>query len=278
MNWPTRTLMVDPEFFDIEYAINPHMKDDRGNLNQIDKPRAFHQWSELKSTFEKLGLEVLTLKGESGLPDMVFCANQTFPFLQDGKLNFVLSTMQSEHRRPEVKAFAEWAQNNNVDVVKPMDLQFEGMGDALWDYESDRLFGGYGFRTSLDVYGDLEKITQKEITTFELKNENFYHLDTCLAILNSKTAAYVKSAFTEQGLQTLAQSFDNLIEVPIDEATNLLACNMCTPNGQDVIIQSGSNETIAALQSAGFKVHEVDTSEFIKSGGSVFCMKQLLPG
>ena len=51
---------------------------------------------------------------------------------------------------------------------------------------------------------------------------------------------------------------------------------MCTPNGKDIIIQQGARKTVESLKANGFKIHEVDTSEYIKSGGSVFCMKQLL--
>ena len=35
--------------------------------------------------------------------------------------------------------------------------------------------------------------------------------------------------------------------------------------------------TIAAVREAGFEVIALDTSEFLKSGGSVFCMKLMIP-
>ena len=38
----------------------------------------------------------------------------------------------------------------------------------------------------------------------------------------------------------------------------------------------GANEANAKLRSAGFNVVEVDTSEFMKSGGSVFCLKMMV--
>jgi N-dimethylarginine dimethylaminohydrolase len=34
---------------------------------------------------------------------------------------------------------------------------------------------------------------------------------------------------------------------------------------------------VAALLEQGFAVTELDTGEFMKSGGSVFCLKQELP-
>ena len=81
MTWPTRVLMVDPTHYDIHYAINPHMVDKTGNLNKVNRAAAKKQWTDLKKIFEQLKLKVEVLKAEESLPDMVFCANQTFPFL-----------------------------------------------------------------------------------------------------------------------------------------------------------------------------------------------------
>jgi N-dimethylarginine dimethylaminohydrolase len=43
-----------------------------------------------------------------------------------------------------------------------------------------------------------------------------------------------------------------------------------------VLIQEGCTETNARLSAAGFSPVPLDTSEFIKAGGSVFCMKQMV--
>jgi N-dimethylarginine dimethylaminohydrolase len=276
MSWPKTLLMVDPEYFDVQYSINPHMLDQNGQLNKIDRVLAKKQWLNLKSTFEKTGIKVLVLEGAEHLPDMVFCANQTFPFLKNGKKSIVLSKMGSEQRQPEVKFFKTWALENHIDTFEIQSQLFEGMGDALWNYDKQSIFAGYGFRTGPETYSELEKILDQKIITLELIDPRFYHLDTCLALLNSDTAAYVKEAFTNEGLDTLKNNIKNLIQVPLSEALKQLACNMCTTNGRDIIIQQGAKDTVLKLKEHGFKIHEVDTSEYIKSGGSVFCMKQML--
>lgn len=276
MNWPQTMLMVSPEYFDVEYSINPHMLDENGNLNKVDKEKALKQWCDLKATFEQVGMKVQVINGAQGLPDMVFCANQTFPFTKDGQKSFILSKMQSEKRQPEVQYFKAWAIENKIQTYEIESKLFEGMGDALWNYETGQIFAGFGFRTSPQTYTELEKIVGRKMITFELNDDRFYHLDTCLSLLNKDTAAYVKEAFTQEGLTTLQANIPNLIGVPIDEATKQLACNMCTPNGRDIIIQKGAIQTVNQLKKLGFQVHEVETSEYIKSGGSVFCMKQLL--
>src|SRR5690625_4647213 len=99
MPHPTKVLMVDPAWFDVEYVINPHMK---GHMGQIDKERARWQWQGLKEAYEGLGMEVNVLDGVKGLPDMVFCANQRLPCLdEEGNKIAVMSRMHAPQRSEE---------------------------------------------------------------------------------------------------------------------------------------------------------------------------------
>jgi N-dimethylarginine dimethylaminohydrolase len=43
-----------------------------------------------------------------------------------------------------------------------------------------------------------------------------------------------------------------------------------------VLIQEGCDGTVDRLRAHGFVPVELDTSEFLKAGGSVFCMKQMI--
>ena len=54
------------------------------------------------------------------------------------------------------------------------------------------------------------------------------------------------------------------------------ACNAHSPDGKHVLIQSSATRAMHALERAGFSPIPIDTSEFIKSGGSVFCLKLML--
>ena len=76
MPWPDQVMMIEPEFFDVEYVINPHME---SMIGCVDKHQAWLEWSGVKAQFEEWGLYVHPLKGMNGLPDLVFCANQSFP-------------------------------------------------------------------------------------------------------------------------------------------------------------------------------------------------------
>ena len=274
MPLPRRVLMVSPDHFDVEYVINPHME---GHVGQVDRALARRQWEALRDTYRTLGFEVHVLDGVPGLPDMVFCANQTLPFLrEDGTRGVVLSRMHAPQRRDEVPHIARFFEQQGYALVSIPDEvpgSFEGMGDALWHPGHALLWGGYGFRTDQAVYEWLARELGVRVVALHLTDPDFYHLDTCLSLLDAGTALYVPAAFDEAGCALLHRLIPNLIEVPEREARELLACNAHCPDGRHVLIQKGCTETVARLRAAGFEPIELDTGEFLKSGGSVFCMK-----
>ena len=73
------------------------------------------------------------------------------------------------------------------------------------------------------------KLLAKPVITLELTDEKFYHLDTCLSILNKDSAVVVPEAFSEESWTTLKGYFKNLIEVPKTEAEHQLAANCFSP-------------------------------------------------
>ncbi len=271
---PRRVLMVTPDYFDVVYVINPHME---GHIGQVDPQRARAQWETLRQTYQQLGFTVYTLEGVPNLPDMVFCANQTLPYqTADGTRGVVLSRMHAPQRRDEVPHLAHFFAQQGytlTEIPATVPGSFEGMGDALWHPGHALLWGGYGFRTDRAIYEWLSRQLGVPVFALRLVDPDFYHLDTCFSLLDAVSALYVPAAFDEESLALLRQHIPNLIEVPEHEARELLACNAHCPDGRHVLIQQGCRETVARLRAAGFESIELDTSEFLKSGGSVFCMK-----
>jgi N-dimethylarginine dimethylaminohydrolase len=275
--YPRSLLMVSPKGFRVEYAINPHMLDSTGRLQRVDEEKAFLQWQRVQSVYQRLGLQVEVLEGDPAFPDMVFCANQSFPFVdQNGRKSLILSRMHDFERQGEVKHFRTWAESKGYVLYEATDFDFEGSGDAIWNFETQEIFGGYGFRTDKRVYGYIERIVGRPVHRLHLCDPRFYHLDTCLSILTSNTAVYVEEAFDSESLRRLADKFENLIRIRPEEAVNAFAGNCFSPNGKDVLLHPGARDLKEKLYRLGFQIHEVDTSEFIKAGGSVFCIKQTL--
>ena len=274
LDTPRRVLMTTPAHFEVAYVINPHME---GNAGTVDQAEARRQWEALRAQYQRLGLDVAEVEGVYGLADMVFCANQTLPFTRpDGTRGVVLSRMHAEQRKGEVPHYAEFFAGAGYEVHRLDDDlagTFEGMGDALWHPGRRLLWGGHGFRTDRGVYDRLTGFLNTAVCTLRLDDPDFYHLDTCLAPLDEQTALVFPGAFDEEGLALIRHYFEHVIEAPEDEARGLFACNAHCPDGEHVVIQKGCTVTNERLRAAGFHPIEVDTDEFLKAGGSVFCMK-----
>lgn len=272
---PKKVLMCEPKYFDINYIGNEYMV----NLNaDFDKELALTQWNALKTSYENLGLEVNTITPVEGLVDMVFTANQSLPFVDsNGNKKVVLSKMRNPQREKEVEHFENFYLKEGYEVIKlPEEITyFESMGDAIIDYKREIIFGGYGYRTHEKVYDFLREVTNYEIVKVKLMNKYFYHLDTCFSLLNPHTALICRDAFNEEDFKRITGYFTDIIEANAEENKESFACNCHCADGEHVIIDKKAVDVIHRLQRNDFEVIPVDTSEFMKSGGSVFCMKMM---
>jgi len=277
MPLPKKVLMVEPTYFSVDYVINPHMAD---NVGKVDKMKAKNEWNSLKSTFSQIGIQPLVLEGQENLPDMVFSANQSLPFIDEaGDKHVFMSIMHAEQRKKEVPLFEQWFRQNGYQIHHLNENKindFEGCGDAIWHTGRRLLWGGYGYRSSLDAYEQISDSFSVPVIALQLIDENFYHLDTCFCVLNEKTALIYPDAFTQEGRTLIDAIFEKVIHATRHEAIELFACNATCPDGKNVIIQQGCTDVNKKLRDAGFAVQEVSTYEFLKSGGSVFCMKQMV--
>jgi N-dimethylarginine dimethylaminohydrolase len=274
---PKQAIMVSPEHFTIEYVINPHME---GHIGNVDHAAARAEWEAVRDAFTSAGVTVHTIEGQPGLPDMVFCANQSLPFVDsDGGKHVLMSIMHADQRKNEVPFIEQWYRDNGYTVHHfdgTVIRDFEGMGDAIWHSGKRLIWGGYGFRSSMNAYDIVSDKFDVPVIVLELLHPAFYHLDTCFCMLNSDTVLIYPAAFTPDGLNVIRALIPNIIEANEHEAEVLFACNATCPDGHHVIIQEGCTEVNAKLRDAGFTVVEVPTNEYRKSGGSVFCMKMMV--
>lgn len=277
MPLPAEVLMVRPLHYSVDYVINPHMADQVGKVDQIE---AHNEWKTVRSLFERIGIHVRIIEDQEGLPDMVFCANQSLPYIDsEGQRHVFMSIMHADQRKKEVPYFEQWYRRNGYEIHyldEDKIENFEGCGDAIWHTGRRLLWGGYGHRSSPDAFQTISDTFSVPVITLELVDETFYHLDTCFCVLDEQTVLIYPDAFADEGRELIHAVFDEVIEAPEYEAGELFACNACCADGRNVIIQQGCTAVNKKLREAGFSVHEVSTSEFLKSGGSVFCMKMLL--
>lgn len=272
---PGSILMCDPTYFEVKDVKNLFME---GNVNKTNRELAFKQWQDLKAQFEEAGYKVDVIAAQPGLEDMVFTANQVL--LGEGEKGpyVVLSRMVHESRRKEVPYFLKWFQSRGyhiLDLVASNDdnLAFEGQGDALWHPGKQLLYGGYGHRTSKEAYSLISDLLDIPVVLLHLIHPRFYHLDTAFCPLNQEAVMVYPDAFEEHSLQLIKRYFQNVITASAEEAENFALNALAL--GKNIFIQKGSHETTRQLSQLGFSTVEVDTSEFMKSGGSVSCLKMM---
>ncbi len=273
---PKKILMCRPEYFEVNYTGNEFMKD---NIDKVDQVKALNEWENLKTTYINLGFEIELIPPVKGLVDMVFTANQSLPFLSsNGIRTVILSKMKNKQRQDEVKYFKDFYQEREYEVIElPDEIKyFESMGDCVIDYERNILFGGFGYRTEEKTFDIIANYTNFKIVKLKLVNPVLYHLDTCFSVLNSKTAVIQESAFNSEGLESIKEYFQNIIYTDEQENLKFFVCNCHCPDGKNVIVQKGSVKFKDDITKTGFNLIEVETGEFMKSGGSVFCMKLMI--
>lgn len=271
MPFPHTLLMCPPAHFAVVDVKNPHMA---AHVGAVDTGRAAQQWERLRAAFERAGVRVEQITPVDGCEDMVFCANQTFVGPAEGGLLCLRSNMRHESRQREVPAFEAWFARRGYRVAAlPASVGFEGSGDAIWHPGRGLIWGGHGYRTRPEAYEHVASRFGVPVIRLKLVSEHFYHLDTCFCAIDERTVLIHPAGLTAEGAALVRSVFADVIECSDEEALRGMACNACAVSGRAVVIQSGNPRTAAALRERGFEVIEIDTSEFIKSGGSVFCMK-----
>jgi len=271
-----RVLMVHPAHFQVRHVINPHME---GMIGAVDPQLALDEWTAIKDTYESLGFPVTVIDGVEAFPDIVFAANQLLPYVDEhGDPALVLSHMAKVERQGEVAYLADSLQTLGF-RMRPLrtNLPLEGTGDAIWHPGRHLIWGGYGFRTDASAWSEVAELTGAHIIPLSLMSEHMYHLDVALMPIDEHTAFSFRGAFDDESWARLVAGFERLIEVPQTEAVEGFALNGHSPDGKTLLLPAGNPETRRLAESIGLTVRELPTREFQKSGGSIFCLKSMLP-
>lgn len=262
-----RILMCPPDYYGIEYEINPWMN--RGR--QADRARAAQQWSALRGLLEQAGARIELLEPRPGLPDLVFTANAALIFRQQA----LLSRFRHPQRQGETPHDEAWlAAAGFATAHLPEGVYFEGAGDAL--FCGDTLFAGYRIRSDARGHQRVGELLGVRVIPLELVDGYYYHLDTCFCPLTPGEALYFPGAFDDYGRRVLRELVPRLVEVEADEARHF-ACNAVVV-GRRVVTNVGCPRLHAALDARGYEPWETPLDEFVKSGGSAKCLTLRLDG
>jgi len=273
MPQPGSVLMCPPDYYDVVDVKNPFMV---GKAGTVDKALARVQWDGVKDAYTSKGKSVKLIDPVEGLEDMVFCANQTMVGLTTRMERVcLLGRMRHPSRRKEVPYFEKWFKQEGyrIERLKDETAMFEGMGDCLWHPGKRLLWGGYGFRTDPEVYKEVANLFEAPVILLRLVNERFYHLDTCFCPLSQESVLIYPSAFDPESLGLILKIFPIVLVAEELEATKLLACNAAVIDSKIALIQKGNEIATRHISAIGIEPVPLETGEFMKSGGSVFCMR-----
>lgn len=254
-----RVLLCRPNFFDVDYIINPYMLP-----HSVDRAKALRQWKKLTSTLEGIDIKVDVIEQVEGVPDMVFATDQGI--VRGNEV--LLANFRYPERQKERPYYRDWFNEHNYDLLSLSNVYaFEG-GDTL--FFGDMLLVGTGFRANVASCEELSHKLDIDVLPLRLVDPHFYHLDMAFLAINNKTAFYYPPAFSLNSQNLLRTVVRNLHPLTKAQAQGYAANSFVS--GNTVIIQTGITGFKRQLESLGKQVIEVDVSEFKKAGGGIHCL------
>ncbi len=258
-------LMCSPELYDVNYVINPWME---GNVNRSCRRQAAAQWEQLHCALAEVA-QVELVEPQPGSPDMVFTANAGL--VHRGVV--ALSSFLHPERQGEEPHFRRWFDECGFGVCEiPRATPFEGEGDALFAVDGSCLWAGHGIRTGQVSHRHLSDNLGVEVISLRLVDSRFYHLDTCFCPLFGGYVLYFPAAFDAASQSRIEAHYSEEKRIAIAEADALrFACNAINV-GRTILLNEISDELRDRLQALGFRVVQVQLSEFLKAGGAAKCL------
>jgi ornithine--oxo-acid transaminase len=257
--------MCPPTLYDVDYVINPWMA---GNVHASSRTRAAEQWQRLYEAVSKIA-RVELVEPEPGSPDMVFTANAGLE--RNGIV--AISSFFHPERQGEEPYFRRWFRQAGYTLVDiPRATPFEGEGDALFSTDGRCLWAGHGPRTALSSHRALRDTWSIPVVPLHLIDPRFYHLDTCFAPLEGGYVMYFPDAFDHLSLHRIEAYYSPEKRIIVREADAIcFACNAINV-GRTIVLNKISGKLSSELEHLGFKVIQVELTEFLKAGGAAKCL------
>jgi dimethylargininase len=232
----------------------------RTNAEKIDVALAKSQHSEYCRALQKLGLELIWIKGENTLPDSCFVEDTTAIFGEKA----IICNMKTKSRAKEVVEVAKVLQKlKETYYIKPP-ATIDG-GDVL--KIEDKVFVGLSARTNIHAISQLRKILENSnFETVPVTIHNVLHLKSACTYLGNNYVILSKGHFDTDILRDYKK-----IVVPRREeyVADCLAIN------GTVLMAKGFPSTKKLIEKEGFFVKELETSEFRKGDGALTCLSIL---
>src|SRR6478735_7907838 len=270
LGWGRHYLMVEPDHFRVDYAINPFMH----LADQPDPVRALEQWHALVEALRAAGAEVEVLPQRPDSPDMVYAMNlglvvNTGP--EVGARRVVHSHMRYAERRHETLTAATWfAEHGFAGSYVGRDgvgAHVEA-GDAF--AFGDALVVGFGPRTEELGLKHLATDLDVRVRGLRITHPGMYHLDLAFCPLDDRRAMVCPAAFDEASAAAVLALVPEPLVLTEEEALTFCANSIVI--GSTILMPACPDRVRAQLEEWGFEIVLLDLSEFHKGGGSIRCL------
>jgi dimethylargininase len=227
-------------------------------LGKPDYERALQQHDKYIEALKSCGVQVTVLEAEEQYPDAVFVEDTA---VLTGRCAVVTNPGAASRQGEEIsiKEVLKKFYTNIETIIPPGNL--EG-GDVM--QVGDHFYVGLSARTNEEGSRQLAEILKKYgYTVSFIKMKKFLHLKTGLAYLKNNHLLLAGEFINNPGFKTFSRIF---IDASEGYAANCIWVN------DVVLVPMGYPRTKAGIEAVGYKVLEVDVSEFRKLDGGLSCL------
>jgi N-dimethylarginine dimethylaminohydrolase len=265
--WGRRYLVVPPDHFRVDYAINPFMN----TADQPDPVRARAQWEAVVEAIRSAGAVVEVLASRADSPDMVYAMNLGLVLQRPAGPVVVLSHMRFAERRQETETARAWFADQGAVLLSTgsqgVGAHFEA-GDAF-AWRGD-LVVAHGPRTDLLALKHLATDLDVRVHGVRTVHHAMYHLDLAFCPLDEDRAIVCPAAFDEPSGRRLLDLVPEPLVISEEEA--LTFCANAVVVGRTVVAPACPDRVRTVLEAWGFEVVVVEVGELLKGGGAVRCL------
>lgn len=232
----------------------------RMNREKIDVALAKRQHAEYCRALQKLGLNLKWIRRDDTLPDSCFVEDTAVVFNEKAVVCNMLAKSRANEVAEVAKVIGELKETYHIKPPATIDG-----GDVL--VVEDKIFVGISRRTNLHAISQLKKILDSRMNIVPVKVHKVLHLKSACTYLGNEVVILSRGCFDTNVLQGLEK-----IVVPRGEeyAADCLAIN------GTVLMAKGHSETKKLVEKEGFRIEELEISEFRKGDGALTCLSIIL--
>lgn len=243
-------------------------------VGSVDSSKAIEQHRLFVSALRICGAEVVEVPFVHGVFDSVFAKDNAIIVNSENRTRALMTAPSTMQRKAEQNVRRRQLESLGVEILGEAEYALEG-GDVLFAPNSEKIFFGYGQRSSYKAVGELRKHFGYDVIPLELIDPFFFHLDTALNFVDigGRTIAFAyREAFSDLAWEYLTSDFQisAVVEVSREEAM-VFALNWVEVN-DNVILGSAAPSLRKTLESLGKKVLFVPLDQFQLAGGSAACL------